>query len=161
MLAGTLDRWQQQCQLISTACKLRGGAGVIGVQRAQTSAANCWLLREQGKAKGAWEGGWTRTSWSGCLFLIQAIVQTQAARGLRHQHRSRWHDATRGRGGWEGSRLACLTCCLLGAMVTVVRVAAGSDNGSGRGRARRIGALRGAERGIPRGEKDKVKPCEQ
>lgn len=52
MLAGTLDRWQQQqCQLISTACKLRGGAGVIGVQRAQTSAATCWLLREQGKAK--------------------------------------------------------------------------------------------------------------
>jgi hypothetical protein len=29
-----LDRWQQQCQLINTACRLRGGAGVIGVQRA-------------------------------------------------------------------------------------------------------------------------------
>jgi hypothetical protein len=48
-LAGMLDRWQQQCQLISTACRLRGGAGVIGVQRAQASAANCWLLRGQGK----------------------------------------------------------------------------------------------------------------
>jgi hypothetical protein len=61
MLAGMLDRWQQQCQLISTACRLRGGAGVIGVQRARASAANCWLLRGQGKGN---MGDWTRTSWS-------------------------------------------------------------------------------------------------
>lgn len=47
-----LDRWQQQCQLISTACRLRGGAGVIGVQRAQTGAANCWPLRERERQKG-------------------------------------------------------------------------------------------------------------
>lgn len=70
-------------------------------------------------------GDRTRTSWSGCLLLVQTVVQTRAARGGL-QHRSRWHDATRGRRGWRGSddsRLVCLTCCLLVARATF-RVAA-------------------------------------
>lgn len=54
-LAGMLDRWQRQCQLISTACGLRGGGCVIGEQWAHGSAANCWPLREHGK--GSWEQG--------------------------------------------------------------------------------------------------------
>lgn len=85
------------------------------------------LATARERQKGESMGDRTRTSWSGCLFLVQTVVQTRVARGGL-QHRSRWHDATRGRRGWrlrgsDDSRLVCLTCCLLVARATF-RVAA-------------------------------------
>jgi hypothetical protein len=115
-----------------------------GPRQARRTAGHC-----ESKAKGGMENG-TRTSWSGCLFLVQTVVQTRVARGL--QHRSRWYDATRGRRGWRGSddsRLVCLTCCLLVARATF-RVAAGRGKGSSGSSSRgEVGALQEAERGIP------------
>lgn len=83
------------------------------------------LATARERQKGESMGDRTRTSWSGCLLLVQTVVQARVARGGL-QHRSRWHDATRGRRGWRGSddsRLVCLTCCLLVARATF-RVAA-------------------------------------
>lgn len=114
-----LDRWQQQCQLISTACRLRGGAGAGPDRRGKL------LATATERQKGESMGNRTRTSWSGCLLLVRTVVQTRVARGGL-QHRSRWYDATRGRRGCRGSddsRLVCLTCCLLVARATF-RVAA-------------------------------------
>ena len=82
-----LDRWQQQCQLISTACGLRGGADVIGVQRAQTGAANCWPLREKGKKGRAWEIGHVRAG---------AVAFFLSRRSSRHESPGEGSSMARG-----------------------------------------------------------------
>lgn len=95
------DRWQQQCQLISTGCRVWGGSGdVIGLPRAplRTASVGCSVAAASadgtGKCRQSSEGGGGRhTRRGGCLVLIQPVVQRRT--GLKH--RARWDDATRGR----------------------------------------------------------------
>lgn len=127
-----LDRWQrQQCQLISTACRLRGGADVIGVQWAQTSAANCWPLRAQGKGKGerAWETGHVRAGAVAFFSLSRPSEGSSIARGGTMR---RGEDVggevlmTRGR---SVLHVACWSQGLLSEMPLAVAVAATAAEG--------------------------------